>query len=81
MGSIKGIKFEMALIDDLSKANKELKQSINELSNIKQEYILYYESAKEIANKYKTSADQLGLDALKNTDYSSIQSLLSVKIK
>ena len=81
MGSIKGIRFELALIDDLAKANKELKQSINELSNIKQEYILYYASAKEIANKYKTSADQLGLDALKNTDYSSIQSLLSVKIK
>jgi hypothetical protein len=74
-------RIEFALNDDLKKSNTELKKYINELSIAKQSYILAYASSEDIANKYKQLASELGLDPLKNADYSSIKSLLANKIK
>lgn len=74
-------KVELALTDDLKKNNAELKKQIEELSVAKQGYILQYAVCEELADKFKKTADELGLDPLKNVDYSSIKSLLSNKIK
>jgi len=74
-------KIELALTDDLKKNNAELKKNIEELSLAKQGYILQYSICEELADKFKKTADELGLDPLKNSDYSSIKSLLSNKIK
>lgn len=74
-------KVELALTDDLKKNNAELKKNIEELSIAKQGYILQYSICEELINKFKATADELGLDPLKNADYSSIKSLLSNKIK
>ena len=74
-------KVELALTDDLKKNNAELKKNIDELSIAKQGYILQYAVCEELVAKFKRTADELGLDPLKNTDYSSIKSLLSNKIK
>jgi hypothetical protein len=74
-------KVDLALTDDLKKNNAELKKNIEELSIAKQGYILQYAVCEELVAKFKRTADELGLDPLKNTDYSSIKSLLSNKIK
>jgi hypothetical protein len=74
-------KVDLALTDDLKKNNAELKKQIEELSIAKQGYILQYSVCEELADKFKKTADELGLDPLKNSDYSSIKSLLSNKIK
>jgi hypothetical protein len=74
-------KVELALTDDLKKNNAELKKQIQELSIAKQGYILQYALCEELADKFKKTADELGLDPFKNVDYSSIKSLLSNKIK
>lgn len=74
-------KVELALTDDLKKNNSELKKNIEELSLAKQGYILQYSICEELVDKFKKTADELGLDPLKNSDYSSIKSLLSNKIK
>lgn len=74
-------KVELALTDDLKKNNADLKKNIEELSLAKQGYILQYSICEELVNKFKNIAIELGLDPLKNSDYSSIKSLLSNKIK
>jgi|688.fasta_scaffold825096_1 hypothetical protein len=74
-------KVELALTDDLKKNNSDLKKYIDELTIAKQNYILQYSISEELVNKFKNVAVELGLDPLKNTDYSSIKSLLSNKIK
>ena len=74
-------KVDLALTDDLKKNNAELKKYINELTVAKQTYIVQYAACEELVDKFKRTADELGLDPLKNVDYSSIKSLLSNKIK
>ena len=74
-------KIDLALTDDLKKNNAELKKYINELTAAKQTYIVQYAACEELVDKFKKTADELGLDPLKNVDYSSIKSLLSNKIK
>ena len=74
-------KVELALTDDLKKNNAELKKYIDELTLALQGYKLQYAVCEELVDKFKKTANELGLDPFKNTDYSSMKSLLANKIK
>ena len=83
----KKVNVDLALVDDLSKAEKELKNALLSFGEVEKQYLsakkklaTERDSAYDIAIKYNFAVKDLGFDPMKNVAYSTIDKYLQSPI-